>query len=68
MSGEPTLSIGISGDFAQTKAQIIQYLQERREREATVAFADQLRRASTVQINLTSPVSPAHTTSTRPPR
>ncbi len=49
----------ISGDFAQTKAQIIQYLQERKEREATVAFADQLRRASTVQINLTPPVAPA---------
>ena len=49
----------ISGDFAQTKAQIIPYLQERREREATVAFADQLRRASAVQINLTAPVSPA---------
>ena len=54
----------ISGDFAQTKAQIIQYLQERREREATVAFADQLRRASTVQINLTAPVSPAFSIAT----
>lgn len=54
----------ISGDFAQTKAQIIQYLQERKEREATVAFADQLRRAATVQINLTAPVSPAFSIAT----
>ena len=48
----------ISGDFAQTKAQIIQYLQERREREATVTYADLLRRASKVEINLTAPVAP----------
>ena len=48
----------ISGDFAQTKAQIIQYLQEGREHEATVAFADKLRRAATVQINLTAPAAP----------
>src|SRR4029453_3192311 len=49
----------ISGDFAQTKAQIIQYMQERKEQEATVAFSAQLRRAATVQINLTGPESPA---------
>lgn len=49
----------ISGDFAQTKTQIIQYLQERREQDATIAFAEQLRRASTVQVNITAPVSPA---------
>jgi protein-disulfide isomerase len=48
----------ISGDFGQTKAQIIQYLQERREREATVAYADLLRRASKVEINLSAPVAP----------
>jgi len=48
----------ISGDFAQTKAQIIHYLQDRREREATVAYADLLRRASKVEINLTAPVAP----------
>ena len=40
----------ISGDFAQTKAQIVQYLQEGKEHEATLAFAEQLRRASTVQM------------------
>jgi protein-disulfide isomerase len=48
----------ISGDFAQTKAQIIQYLKDTREREATLAFAEQLRRASAIQINLTAPESP----------
>ena len=49
----------ISGDFAQTKAQIVQYMQERKEQEATIAFAGQLRRAATIQINLTSPESPS---------
>lgn len=48
----------ISGDFAQTKAQIIQYLEEGKERDATVAFAEQLRRASKIQINLTAPEPP----------
>src|SRR5215213_2349424 len=54
----------ISGDFAQLKAQIIQYVQEQKEQEATVAFAGQLRRASTIQINLTAPESPAFTIAT----
>ena len=54
----------ISGDFAQTKAQIVQYLKERKEREATIAFADQLRRAATIQINLTAPESPAFSIAT----
>lgn len=45
----------ISGDFAQVKVQVIQYIQERKEQEATLAYAAQLRRASTVQINLTAP-------------
>jgi hypothetical protein len=45
----------ISGDFAQTKAQILEYMQERKEQEATIAFAAQLRRASTIQINLPAP-------------
>lgn len=43
----------ISGEFAQIKAQIVQYMQEHNEQEATVAYAAQLRRAATVQINLT---------------
>ena len=49
----------ISGDFAQTKPQIVQYLQERKEQEATIAFADQLRRAAKIEINLTAPVAPS---------
>jgi protein-disulfide isomerase len=48
----------ISGDFAQTRDHIIQYIQENREREATLAFSQQLRRAAAVQINLTAPESP----------
>lgn len=54
----------ISGEFAQTKDQIIQYMQEKREQEATLAFAEQLRRASVVQINLTAPESPMFQIST----
>jgi len=54
----------ISGEFAQLKPQIIQYVQEQKEQEATVAFATQLRRASTVQINLTAPESPSFTIAT----
>ena len=45
----------ISGEFSQTKAQIIDYMQQRKEREATVAFAEKLRRASKLEINLTAP-------------
>ena len=54
----------ISGEFAQTKDQIIKYMQEKREQEATLAFADQLRRASAVQINLNAPESPVFQIST----
>ena len=54
----------ISGEFAQTKAQIIQYMQERKEQEATLAFAEQLRRASKIEINLTAPESPAFSIAT----
>jgi protein-disulfide isomerase len=54
----------ISGDFAQTKAQIIQYMQENKEQEATLAFAQQLRRASAVQVNLPAPESPVFEIST----
>src|SRR5688572_17462765 len=49
----------ISGEFAQTKTQIIQYLQERKENEATVAYAAQLRRAAKVETNLIAPESPS---------
>jgi protein-disulfide isomerase len=48
----------ISGEFAQTKDQIIKYMQEKREEEATLAFAEQLRRAAVVQNNLVAPESP----------
>jgi protein-disulfide isomerase len=54
----------ISGDFAQTKALIIQYMQEAKEHDATLAFADQLRRASKVEINLSAPESPVFQIST----
>jgi protein-disulfide isomerase len=54
----------ISGEFAQVRPQLIQYLQERKEREATIAYAAQLRRAATLQINLTAPESPAFSIAT----
>ena len=54
----------ISGEFAEIKQQIVKYMQESKEREATVAFAEQLRRASTLQINLTAPESPAFSIAT----
>ena len=54
----------ISGDFAQTKAQIVQYMQERKEQEATLAYAGQLRRASKIETNLTAPESPAFSIAT----
>jgi protein-disulfide isomerase len=54
----------ISGEFAQLKTQIIQYVQEEKEQEATQAYAAQLRRASTVQINLIAPESPSFTIAT----
>jgi protein-disulfide isomerase len=54
----------ISGDFAQTKAQIIQYMQEQKEDEATLAYAEQLRRASKIEMNLTAPESPEFTIAT----
>jgi protein-disulfide isomerase len=49
----------ISGEFAQVKPQVVQYMQERKEQEATVAYAEQLRRASKIEVNLTAPESPS---------
>jgi protein-disulfide isomerase len=49
----------ISGEFAQTKAQIVQYIQEQKEQEAIVTFAKKLRSAATIQINITAPESPS---------
>jgi len=54
----------ISGEFAQLKPQIIQYVQEEKEQEATVAYAAQLRGASKVEVNLTAPESPSFTIAT----
>ena len=54
----------ISGEFAALKPQIIQYIKEQKEQEATVAYAEQLRRAGTVQVNLTAPESPAFSIAT----
>jgi protein-disulfide isomerase len=54
----------ISGEFAQVKPQIIQYLKESKEQEATLAFAQQLRRAATIQMNLTAPESPVFSIAT----
>ena len=49
----------ISGEFAQVKPQVVQYVQERKERDATIAFAEQLRKAATLQISLTAPQAPS---------
>src|SRR6185436_12837149 len=54
----------ISGEFAQLKTQIIGYMQESKEDEATLAFADQLRKASRIEINLTAPESPVFSIAT----
>jgi protein-disulfide isomerase len=54
----------ISGEFAQVKPQVIQYMQERKERDATVAYAGVLRKAATLQISLTAPESPAFSIAT----
>jgi protein-disulfide isomerase len=54
----------ISGEFAQVKAQVVQYMQERKEQEATVAYAEELRRAAKVEINLTAPESPSFSIAT----
>ncbi|HLL71346.1 MAG TPA: thioredoxin domain-containing protein, partial [Pyrinomonadaceae bacterium] len=50
----------INGDFAQLKDQIIQYLQENQKRDLQTAFADQLRKAATLQINLRAPEAPVY--------
>ncbi|HEX5706259.1 MAG TPA: thioredoxin domain-containing protein [Pyrinomonadaceae bacterium] len=54
----------ISGEFAQIKAQVVEYLQEAEEHKATHAFAERLRRASVVETHLTAPEPPAHLIST----
>jgi protein-disulfide isomerase len=48
----------VNGEFAQIKDQIIQYLQEQQRRDLQAAFADQLRKAATLQVNLRAPEAP----------
>jgi protein-disulfide isomerase len=48
----------VNGDFAQLKDQIIQYLQEQQKRELQAAFAEQLRKAAALQVNLRAPEPP----------
>lgn len=50
----------INGDFAQLKDQIIQYLQEEQKRNVQAAFAEQLRKAATLEINLRAPEAPVY--------
>ncbi|HYP00525.1 MAG TPA: thioredoxin domain-containing protein [Pyrinomonadaceae bacterium] len=50
----------INGDFVQLKDQIIQYLQETQKRGVQTAFAEQLRKAATLQINLRAPEAPVY--------
>lgn len=45
----------INGEFAQTKAQIIQYLKDQEQTKAQKAFADRLRAGAQIQVFLTAP-------------
>ena len=56
----------LNGDFAQLKAQIIRYLQEREIRNAQLAYADQLRRSASTQMMLVQPKPPATAPSSTP--
>lgn len=49
---------GISGDFAQVKDQIIDYLQKKEQRRAELVFAEQLRQGAKIEMNLKEPESP----------
>ncbi|MCA1565361.1 MAG: thioredoxin domain-containing protein [Acidobacteria bacterium] len=48
----------VNGEFAQIKPQIVQYLQEMQKRDLQAAFAEQLRRSATLQVNLRAPEAP----------
>jgi len=48
----------INGEFAELKPQLVQYLQETQKRDLQSAFADQLRKAAALQVNLPAPESP----------
>jgi protein-disulfide isomerase len=48
----------INGEFAQIKPQLVQYLQETQTRDLQAAFAEQLRKSATLQVNLVAPEAP----------
>ncbi|HEX7178064.1 MAG TPA: thioredoxin domain-containing protein [Pyrinomonadaceae bacterium] len=50
----------INGDFAQTKSDIIQFLQQQAEGNLTSAFAQRLRNAASVQTFITQPEAPVY--------
>jgi hypothetical protein len=45
----------VSGDFAQTKAVIVQYLQQQEKRSAELPLVERLRRAALIQTFLVAP-------------
>lgn len=54
----------INGEFAQLKSQIIEYLNGIEQRNAETAFAEQLRKAATVQVFLKMPEAPVYAIAT----
>ena len=54
----------VSGDFAQTKDAIKQYLEQIELRQAERAFVEKLRAAATIEVFLVAPESPVFTIST----
>ncbi|HEV2803081.1 MAG TPA: thioredoxin domain-containing protein [Pyrinomonadaceae bacterium] len=48
----------INGEFAQLKPQLVQYLQDTQRRDLQASFAEQLRRAAQLQVNLRAPEAP----------
>ncbi len=54
----------VSGDFAQTKEAIKQYLEQIEVRQAERAFLDKLRATATIQVFLVAPESPVFSIST----
>jgi len=55
----------VSGDFAQTKDSIIQYLEQIEVRVAERAFVEKLRAAASIQVFLKTPESPVFSISTK---
>src|SRR5436190_3571912 len=50
----------ISGDFEKVRAQLIDYLDQKRKSEAEGAFAKRLRAGANIQVFLTAPVPPVY--------